>query len=581
VVSDTREKADLKHLLTIFILLTFSHAIAQRKGKTLKGLGPEQERKVAETFFEASKQKMLGNSKEAAVLFHDCIKTDPDNATCHFELGKILYESQELPDALPFVRRARQLQPDNEWYTLFEADVLMNLGDVSNALTLYQRLIKAHPDKPEYRYELANAFLFAGQLDEAIKVYDQIEDRMGIMEEISIQKEKLYLELDRLDKAVAELEKLITAFPREQRYMGMLAEVYVANEQLDKAYAVYERMIANDADDPILHLNLAEYYKRKGDYERSFSELKLAFAHPDLSIDQKIQVLMSYYQLTDKDKTLLPQALALLNLTTVAHPKDPKAHAMKADFLYREKKLEESRESFYETVRLDSGRFAVWSQLVQVSYELGDHPAMLRDSEAASELFPNQGLFHLFSGIALNRMEKHEEAVDRLLEGDIYLRSDQYMYVQMLSILADSYNSLGMFEESDKAFEKALGKEPINALILNNYSYFLSLRGDRLDRAEEMSRRSNLLRPNQPNYQDTYAWIRYMQGEYADALLWIDKAILNGGGTSGTVLEHRGDILYKLGREEEAREQWKRALDIGDHSDALPEKVRTGILNGK
>lgn len=581
MVSDIRAKTDLRYFLSIFLILTTSLAIAQRKGKAVKGLGPEQARKVAEAFFEASKQKMLGNGKEAAVLYHDCIKTDPDNAACHFELGKILYESEELPDALPFARRARQLQPNNEWYSLFEADILMNLGDVPNAVLLYQRLIKAHPDKPEFSYELANAYLYAGKLEEAIKVYDQIEDKLGITEEISIQKERLYLELDKLDKAVAELEKLIGAFPREQRYMGMLAEVYVANDQVEKAYKVYERMLANDADDPILHLNLAEYYKKKGDFGRSFSELTMAFAHPDLNIDQKVQVLMSYYQLTDSDKTLLPQALELLDLTTAAHPKDPKAHAMKADFLYREKKLEKSREAFYETVKLDSGRFAVWSQLVQVSYELADHEAMFRDSEAASELFPNQGIFHLFSGIALNRMNRHSEAVERMQEGEMYTRSEAYMHVQLLSIIGDSYNSLGMFDESDNAFEKALGKEPTNALLLNNYSYFLSLRGDRLERAEEMSRRSNLLRPNQPSYQDTYGWIRYMQGEYADALIWIDKAILHGGGDSGTIVEHRGDILYKLGREDEAREQWKRALELSDHSDGLPEKVRTGTMNGK
>src|SRR5690606_37714457 len=143
------------------------------------------------------------------------------------------------------------------------------------------------PDKLEYPYELANAYLFDGKLVETITIYDQIEQKLGVTEEISIQQEKLYLGLYKLDKEVAELEKLIDAFPTEQRYMGMLAEVYVANDREDKAFEVYERMLANNEDDPILHLNLAEYYKRQGDFDRSFQELKTAFAHPDLNIDQK------------------------------------------------------------------------------------------------------------------------------------------------------------------------------------------------------------------------------------------------------------------------------------------------------
>jgi len=555
-----------------------SGALAQRKDKAVKGLGVEQERKLSETFFEASRQKMLGNLKEAAVLFHDCIKIDPQHAASHYELANILYKSEELADALPFARKARQLDTENEWYTLFEADILMNLGDVPNAILLYQRLIKSHPDKPEYPYELANAYLFAGKLDEAIRIYDQIEQKMGVTEEISIQKEKLYLELDKLDKAVAELEKLISAFPTEQRYMGMLAEVYLANDREDKAFEVYERMLANDADDPILHLNLAEFYKRKDNFDRSFTELKTAFAHPDLNIDQKIQVLMSYYMLTDKDKRLVPQAFELLDLTTQAHPQEPKGFAMKADFLYRERKLEEARESFYHTIKLDSGRFAVWSQLIQVSYELGDHDAMLRDSETALELFPNQGIFYLFNGMAHNQKEQHRKAVDILSEGELFVKADAFLHVQLLSLLGDSYNSLGEFAESDKAFEKALGREPTNPLILNNYSYFLSLRKDRLDRAEEMSKRSNLLQHNEPSYQDTYAWIRYQQGEYADALVWIDKAIANGGDRSGTIVEHRGDILFRLGRQDEAMQAWKKAKELGDHSDALDKKISTGKL---
>lgn len=578
VVSDIQESTDLRHIFLILLLLIETGALAQRKDKSVKGLGVEQERKVSEIFFEASKQKMLGNLKEAAVLFHDCIKIDPQHAASHYELANILYKSEELADALPFARKARQLDTENEWYMLFEADILMNLGDVPNAILLYQRLIKADPEKPEYPYELANAYLYAGKLEEAIKIYDQIEQRMGISEEISIQKEKLYLELDKLDKAVAELEKLIKAFPTEQRYMGMLAEVYLANDREEKAFQVYERMLANDSNDPILHLNLAEYYKRQGDYDQSFAELKTAFAHPDLNIDQKIQVLMSYYLLTEKDKKLVTQAFELLNLTTQAHPQDPKGFAMKADFLYREQRLNESREAFYQTVKLDSGRFAVWSQLIQVSYELGDYDAMLRDSETALELFPNQGIFYLFNGMAHNQKKQHRKAVSILNEGELFVRSDAFLHVQLLSLLGDSYNSLRQFAESDKAFERALDKGPTNPLILNNYSYFLSLRNEKLDRAEEMSKRANLLQSNEASYQDTYAWIRYQQGEYADALIWIDKAIANGGDRSGTIVEHRGDILFRLGRTDEAIAAWKKAKALGDYSDALDNKIHTGKL---
>lgn len=560
------------HILLILLLATTA-GFAQRKKKKESGPSYEEQRKITELFFDASKQKMLGNYEEAASLYHECIKIYPKHAASYYELGNLLTTSQQVAEALPFAKRALELDPDNEWYALFTAEILINLNDFELAAKIYERLVEQHPDKVEYMYELATTYLYLNKPEKAIEAYNRIEQKLGVSEEISVQKEKIYLQLDRLDDAVKELEALISNFPGEQRYLGMLAEVYTANDMLEKAYGVYERMLKNDPDDPILRLNLAEYFKKKGDYERSFQELKEAFASPALNIDQKIQVMMSYYNLTEGNDKLLAQAYELLDLLTTAHPNDAKAFAIKADFLVRDGKLKEARDAFYTTVSLDSSRFMVWSSLVNTSYELRDYETMERDSRKALELFPNQGLMYLMNGIAKNSLKRYKEATDILNEGELFVRSDTYLHVQLLSVLADAYNNQKLYEESDEAFERALKKDPVNALILNNYAYFLSLRAEKLDKAEEMSRRSNVLQSRQPSYQDTYAWILYQQNKYEDALEWILKAMENGGSKSGVIVEHYGDILYKLGETQKAMEQWKAALQLDDHSDELPEKV--------
>ncbi len=538
----------------------------------------EAQRKVTALFFDGNKQKMLGNFEEAAGYYHDCIKIDPNHAAAYYELGGLLSAKDHLADALPFALRALELDPENQWYALFTADIQMGLNDYRAASKIYAKLSEKAPENVDYLYELATTYLYLNELEKAIEAYNKIEVIIGVNEEISVQKEKIYLQLDKLDEAVAELENLIDNFPREQRYLGMLAEVYTANDMTDKAFEVYQRMKENNPDDPIVHLNLAEYYRKKGDFESSFSELKLAFASPALNIDNKIQVMMSYYSLTENSDKLISQAYELLDLLTTAHPKDAKAFAMKADFLMRDNRLKEARESFYETVRLDSSRFMVWSQLVNTSYELRDYPAMEKDSRMALELFPNQGILYLLNGIANNSLKNYKEAVDILNEGELFTRTDTYVNVQLLSVLADAYNNLDKHKESDEAFEKAITKDPNNPLILNNYSYFLSLRAENLDRAEEMSRKSNILQPRQASYQDTYAWILYQQSKYEKALEWILKALENGGDKSGVIVEHYGDILFKLGEEAKALEQWELALQLGDHSDELAKKVETKKL---
>jgi tetratricopeptide (TPR) repeat protein len=546
---------------------------AQKRKKKTKELSYEAQRKVTELFFDANKQKMLGNYEEAAGLYHSCIKIDQEHAASYFELGGLLTAKDHLSDALPFAQRALELDPENQWYALFTADILMGLNDYRSASKIYLKLSEKAPENVDFLYELATTYLYLNELDKAIETYNKIEAIIGVNEEISVQKEKIFLQMDKLDNAVAELEKLIENYPREQRYLGMLAEVYTANDLTDKAFEVYKRMKNNNPDDPVLHLNLAEYFRKKGDFDASFIELKAAFSSPALNIDNKIQVMMSYYNLTENNDKLIGQAYELLGILTDAHPNDAKAFAMKADFLMRDNRLEEARESFYRTVKLDSSRFMVWNQLINTSYELRDYPIMEKDSRAALELFPNQGVLYLLNGIANNSLKNYQKAVDILNEGELFTRSDTYMNVQLLSVLADAHNNLAQFKESDEAFEKAITKDPNNPLILNNYSYFLSLRAENLERAEEMSKKSNILQPRQASYQDTYAWILYQQGKFEKALEWILKAMESGGQKSGVIVEHYGDILFRLGETEKALEQWKIALELEDHSDDLAEKL--------
>lgn len=560
-------------VLLLAVLVTAGDADAQRRKKKVKGLSYEAQRKLTELFYEASKEKMLGNFEEAAQLYHECLKIDSKNAAAYYEIANIITASNQTADALPFAQKAMNLDPDNEWYSLFVAQIHIGLNDYESASKVYERLVKKDPGKVEFQYDLANTYLFLNKFEDAIKAYNKVEEIVGVSEDISVQKEKLYLQMDRLEDAVKELENLIENFPGEQRFLGMLAEVYIANDLLEDAFSVYQRMLKNDSSDPILHLSLAEYYKRKGEYDKSFSELKQAFESSELNIDNKVQVMMSYYSLTESNNKLIEQAYELLDLMTKAHPKDAKAFAMKADFLLRDKRLEESREAFYQTVALDSSRFAVWSQLINVSYEMYDFEAMEKDSKTALELFPNQGALYLFNGIANNYLKNHKAAAEILSRGEIYSKSDTYLYVQIQSVLGDVYNTIGDFENSDIAYSKALKRDPSNPLILNNYSYYLSLRNEQLDRAEEMSKKANILTPREANYQDTYAWILYQQGKYESALEWINKALENGGGKSGIIVEHHGDILYKLGDKDGAMAQWKAANKLGKTSDDLGAKI--------
>jgi Tfp pilus assembly protein PilF len=142
--------------------------------------------------------------------------------------------------------------------------------------------------------------------------------------------------------------------------------------------------------------------------------------------------------------------------------------------------------------------------------------------------------------------------------------------------LGDAYNSLSDHAKSDQSYEAALVNDPNNDHVLNNYSYFLSLRADKLERAKKMSGTLVNKYPKNATYLDTYGWVLYVMGDYVEAEKYLKRAAQLEN--DGTIIEHYGDVLYKLGKEEEAMIHWKQAKELGGTSDLLDKKINEGTI---
>lgn len=554
-------------------------SFAQKKKK--KELSDTEKARATAIFIDASRERLLGNPKDAADLFQESLKVDPNNAAAMYELATIYFNSRKDDnEAIKLISNAIKIDPKNEWYRILLADIYSQLNKSEEAAKEYEKLITELPKKPEYMYEWATQLLKAGKYDDAIKVYNRIENELGISEEISIQKHNIYLSMKQGDKAVDEIKKLVAAFPGNSRYLGILADLYLSMKKTDEAFELYGKMEQLNPTDPMLHLSLANYYREKGDKEKSFSELKNAFQNPDLNIDTKINILLSYYAITEKEtnKELISQALQLTQILVETHPKEGKAYAMYGDFLYREGKMKEAQEAFRNTVKLDNSKFIVWSQLLQVDYNLGDFEGLLKESNEALEIFPTQSLVYLYNGIANIQLKKYSDAVSILNSGVVYAKKDKQLSAQFYSTLGDAYNFDKKHKQSDEAYEKALEIDPENSTVLNNYAYYLSLRKEKMEKAEAMSKKSNELEPDNSSFEDTYGWIMYQQGKYKEAKDWIGKSLKSSEKEGGPELEHYGDVLWQLGEKESAIDYWNKAKAAGGGSELLEQKVSTGKL---
>lgn len=569
-------------LAVLVILILPFQASAQKKHAKEKNASSEGSARksmaATSTFIEAGKAKMLGNYTTAAELYKTCILADPENDAAYFELASIYIAQNDASTAAGFAEKAYQLDEHNPWYGLQLLEVYRQLGKHTEAVKLAQNLVKEHPENPDFLFELADSYLSQNKYSDAIKIYDEIEIQMGISEEISIQKQKIYIAQNKPLKAAAELEKLAAAFPDQSRYQALLAEMYMAAKMPEKALAAYQRLAEIDPSNPYIHISLSDFYRQMGDMKRSFDELKIGFANPSLDIDTKIRVMLAYYSLSEIYEEMKDQAIELAQILKATHPKDPKAHSMYADFLLRDGKQEEARSEFRIVLSLDSSKYVIWESVLQLDVQLADFTSLLNESARAIELFPLQPLPYLMNGVANNQLKKYQEAIISLNTGSKLVTENDKFLAQFYAYLGEAYNALKDDEASDQAYDKSLLLNPDDSFVLNNYAYYLSLRGEKLDKAEPMAKKSTEIEPKNPSNIDTYAWVLYKLGKYEESETIILKAIELQEKADPTILEHYGDILYKLGQTEKAFEYWKKAASSGEGSDLLNKKIREKTL---
>lgn len=524
-------------------------------------------------FIDANNQKMLGNYVEAAKLYEKCLEMNPNDDASLFELSKINLMENNSEEALVQIRRATEIDPYNSYYLVLYANVLQAFEEYGEAAKVYQQLIELSPLNLDYYNQLAVSYLYEGKAMDAVKVYDDLEQKIGITEEFSMKKQSIYLQEKKVDKAVMEVEKLIDQYPTETKYYAILAELCLSNGMNEKAEEAYAKIAEIDPDNPYIHISLADFYRKNGNEEKAFEELKIGFANPNLDIDSKIQILINYYTVTEIYEDLKDQALELSEILILTHPDDPKAYSMYGDFLYQDKRLEESRDAFRTVISLDSSKYLVWEQLLFVESELNDIDAMLEESLQTIELFPEQPLPYLFAGGAYSQKKEWEKCVTILNKGLYYVVNNIPMEAQFYAYLGDAYNQLGDDPKSDEAYDNVLKLNPDNDYVLNNYAYYLSLRNENLEKAAEMAKRATELKPNSPANQDTYGWVLYQMGNYTEAEIWIGKSVANEEEASGVLLEHYGDVMWQLGDTEKAYVYWLKAKEKGEGSDFLDQKI--------
>ncbi len=528
----------------------------------------------ARLFAEANLAKNTGKYKQAEKLYLESLKYDPNDAASMYELGSLYLSLQLIEDAKKHTLRATEIDPENNYYKILLATIYQTEGNFDLSANIFKELVKQYPGKSDYLRQLAYDYILAQNYEDAILVLDQLERKIGISEIISLQKQQLYLSLQKADKAIGEIEKLIEEYSFEVKYYALLAELCVQNNNNEKAIWAYEKIAEINPNDTYVHISLFDFYRKKGNDDKAFNELRLGFSNPDLDVETKFRVLLSYYTADQIYTTKNEQARELVWIVEKAHPNHPRAMALKADLLYRNKEFEEARVLLKKVLEINKDQYPWFELLLIVESELRNFEAMASEGEKAIQMFPDQALPYLISGLGNIQLKDFKKAEKYFKAGLNNSMNNVGLMAQFYSYLGDTYHELGAIQKSDEAYENAIKYDTENSTVLNNYSYYLALRGDKLESADLMSKKAVELDPENSSNMDTRAWVLYKLQRYPEAEVWIKKAYDIDGAQNPELVEHYGDILYKLGEKKKALKFWKKAKELGDGSNFLEKKIK-------
>jgi tetratricopeptide (TPR) repeat protein len=477
----------------------------------------------------------------------------------------------ERTKAAEFTEKAAKIDPANIWYTQELAYMYFEQEKLEDASRCFQKLVTAEPRNIDWLYGYAEVLKRLNKKQEAIGLYDRMEEELGVIPDITLQKYDLYLSAHQDEKALNEIEKARKVFPDDIQLLGTSIDYYFQHRQVDKAREMLVQLVKADPRNGRANLALADLYMRENNKKEAYAYFKAAFQGEGLDIDTKMNVLLTFYE---QQSRIEPEVFQLAEIMIDKHPEDARSYAIQGDLLLKNEEESEALSSFTEALKYDESKFPVWYQVVMLEYRLKRFEDLYRDSRACSALFPTMSNVQLLYATACVQTGRYQEAIEAAETGKDLVINDPGTEASFYAQRGDACFLLNRVSDGIASYEKALELDPKNQLNKSNYALRLALANVQPEKAMQLISVVVKEYPKQPAFSDVMGVVLFQQEKYTDAFTYFELANQLQPNDYG-ILEHLGDVFFKLNDVSQALEYWKKAKSLGSKNKVLDKKIQT------
>lgn len=520
----------------------------------------------------------FGNYEYAAELLAEASDKmgEEASASLDYTLAEAFIELEDGSNALFYAERAVEKEPANKWYRIKLAEVYREQGRGADSITELEEALRLSPGDVDLLYTIARVHTLQGGFEQANEAYDRIIEFTGENLQVLYQKYRNYERMGKQDLAMQQLEQILELDGTNEAAIQILGQMYQQQDNPAKAIEMLQRAYRLNPDNEETLITLSDLYIAENRWEEATELLSRMIRNPGVEPFTKVelvQYLFGRLRRSPGDTPLQQTTQTLLEMLLEEAPEFGYAHALAAEYYGFREDTDRQLKHLADTNTYFPDNESAWRQRMQLLLIEDRFEEVLEVGAQADEVIPDDAFVLFFMGNAHLLQNDYEAAVE-VLERASSAPANRDFRSSVYGTLGDARSSLDRWEAAKEAYERSLRMNPENDVVLNNFAYYLSQRGEELERAREMAGRALEVEPANAAYLDTYGWIFYKLGEYDKAEEYI-KASIETGNASATVYEHLGDVYDARGEQEEARRWWQEALEKDPGKTYLNDKIQS------
>jgi tetratricopeptide (TPR) repeat protein len=484
------------------------------------------------------------DNSAALERFVRALEKDPSNEPLALEVARRFLSRQQPDRAYEILKRSAALPAASSQVRVMVGMAAIQSGRVEAAAEIYGNLIHAEPEQLGHYAMLAQIRLQQKRASEALRVAEQATKQNSGLPTAWLDFAGVFGRIAQVDPSLRDaaitkakecLARVEAAAPTDTAHLRRLAEGYLAVGEQDRAERLFVELAGKSGVDPQVAGRLAEIYLRTGRLDnarKQFQELERA------------------------------------------NPANPAPHYFLGIIAMEQRDFAQAQRSFERTILLNPEGEAAYGDLMAVQLSAGKAQEAILTREKARARFGPEFRREFLAGLAHSNLREFDRAQQCFAAAEKFARErapqllDHRFYYQFGSMLERA----GRFDEAVAALEQSLNLKPDFDESLNHLGYMWAERGENLLLAHDMIQQAVKAEPENPAYLDSLGWVLFQLKNPAEALPWLQKAVKLLPEPDATVLDHLGDVLAALGKRDEAREAWRRSLEI-EPTEAVRKKL--------